>query len=249
MGAALISAARVKGAGHPRCDDRFHIDHRNGWIILALADGAGSKSHASWGARRTVRALCDAAAELLADEGGSCLETKALQQSKAQLVARVHRSLDEEALRLGVSRDALASTLLFAARRDSSPWWVIGHIGDGMVAGLHRDGSASVLSAPRNGEFANETFFVTSDAASDHLRLFRRRAAGIALMSDGTAHTLYDAAANRPAPALATLAKWQREQGSAKGSTILRRNLEAAVAPRTRDDCSLVMIQLPKESK
>lgn len=62
-----------------------------------------------------------------------------------------------------------------------------------MIGYLDGD-TLKVASVPDNGEFANETTFVTSDKAAETMRLFKGRTAGQAafvLMSDGTEHSLY----------------------------------------------------------
>ncbi len=60
------------------------------------------------------------------------------------------------------------------------------HIGDG-VGVVEFDDGTSVLSLPENGEYANETYFVTQDEWSAHLRVtpFSGRVRCLALMSDG----------------------------------------------------------------
>ena len=64
------------------------------------------------------------------------------------------------------------------------------HIGDGFAIYQGAAGD-SVLSRPENGEYADETFFVTDEDWQDHLRFTPvprpERGSVIGLMSDGTA--------------------------------------------------------------
>src|SRR5208283_4372679 len=63
------------------------------------------------------------------------------------------------------------------------------HIGDGFAIAQGAAGD-SVLSPPENGEYADETYFVTDENWKDHLRLTPiseiNRGCLIGLMSDGT---------------------------------------------------------------
>jgi len=47
---------------------------------------------------------------------------------------------------------------------------LLGHLGDGMAFSIE-NGVGEVASWPENGEFANETFFVTANDAIKRLRL------------------------------------------------------------------------------
>ena len=64
------------------------------------------------------------------------------------------------------------------------------HLGDGLAGIVHAaDWPAALLSQPQNGEFANETFFVTEDDWRAHLRFMEApglRVGGVvALLTDG----------------------------------------------------------------
>jgi len=85
----------------------------------------------------------------------------------------------------GVELSAFAATLVAAIVGPTGGWFL--HVGDGVgVAELAGDGS-TVLSLPENGEYANETYFVTGEAWADHLRMtpIPGPVRVLALMSDG----------------------------------------------------------------
>ena len=73
----------------------------------------------------------------------------------------------------------------------------MGHIGDGVIAGLFNSGANEmlrVLSHPENGEQINITFFMTDPDAIEHFRISIQRhtnLTGIMLMSDGPEEVLY----------------------------------------------------------
>ena len=238
----LVSAARRMGRTHARCDDRFHFAHRGGWSVAALSDGAGSKPLSSEGAKIATRTVCSLLPELLSESGN-------IADSLRTLPFRVRLAI---ALRYFPAFDLVdigdfAGTLLFAALHGESGEWIVGHLGDGVAACVDGKNRPFPLSHPDNGEYANVTYFYTDADASERLRLYRVTGIrGVALMSDGTARSLYRAKDGAVSPALSRLFGWQKELGAAKGSSMLRRNIDAAILPRTDDDCSLVLLQTRK---
>ena len=62
-------------------------------------------------------------------------------------------------------------TLLFVSIKNNK--YIAGHIGDGIIGIIDEKGDAIVLSEPENGEFANTTYFTTSENYKYHLRLYR----------------------------------------------------------------------------
>jgi hypothetical protein len=64
------------------------------------------------------------------------------------------------------------------------------HVGDGYAV-VRPDGTSSgdIVSLPENGEYVNETYFVTGDEWRGHMRSapFAAHAATVVLMSDGAA--------------------------------------------------------------
>lgn len=74
--------------------------------------------------------------------------------------------------------------------------FLILHLGDGVV-GYVKDGRAQVATGPDNSEFANQTSFLTTKGSASAMRILRGSGSlagvdGFILMSDGTAHSLYD---------------------------------------------------------
>lgn len=138
----------------------------------------------------------------------------------------------------------LSSTLLFAAVKEDK--YITGHIGDGYIAALYKneDGTLVVnpFSYPHNGQYANETFFVTDvdmekNFELDAGNLNEDGIVSFALMSDGTADGI-----------------WQKKEKSFKSNLkdimccdndlneqigILLNDIKAN---NTDDDCSLIVL-------
>lgn len=91
------------------------------------------------------------------------------------MLSVLRHELTEEAEKHRCNIHDLACTLLLAAVSENR--FLLAHIGDGVIGYLDGD-TLKVASVPDNGEFANETTFVTSDKAAETMRLFKGRTAG-----------------------------------------------------------------------
>ena len=122
------------------------------------------------------------------------------------------------------------------------------HIGDGFA--IQQDAAGgSVLSRPENGEYADETYFVTDENWRDHLRLTPLPAPEpgcvIGLMSDGTAPF----AVNRARdgffrPFIDPIAAFLREATAPNGNEALRTLLESPRACEISHDDKTLLLAL-----
>ncbi len=234
----MVSAARCRGRTHDRCDDRFYFARKNGWTVAALCDGAGSKALSSEGAKIASRTVCDLLPGMLESENPA--------NTLRDIPLRIRMAICLQYFPvLGlVNIGDFAGTLLFVARREEHDEWIVGHLGDGVVAAIDADGLPGAISHPQNGEFANVTYFYTDADADQRLRLFRVTGVrGVALMSDGTAHSLYRPADRTVSGAIGRLFEWQKTNGQRKGSSIIRQNISRLMLHKTEDDCSLILVQ------
>jgi hypothetical protein len=162
------------------CQDAFAFDRVGEWLIAVVADGAGSAAHSERGsvlcAHTVVSNLAGRATE--AGSGDWCsadIFPDVVQTARAALQAEAEAS--------GWPLQDLACTLVGAVLSSSGGW--LFHIGDGMAAIRTLDG-IPVVSLPENGEFANETWFVTADDWLPHLRCTPVTTVScLAMMSDG----------------------------------------------------------------
>ena len=110
-----------------------------------------------------------------------------------------------------------------------------------------KDGDLRIVSAPDNGEFANQTTFLTSANAVDSMRLFRgslKGVTGFVQMSDGTSASLYEYRTNELAPACAKLIEAvgtapTRQRKHPEHEKRLRRIVDTRLRQATQDDCSI----------
>lgn len=202
-------ALRVTGATHIAaatiCEDYWGTAFRDGIFCAVLADGAGSADCAAEGACRIVRALCGAVAakddfgRILAgnEDNGAAWLRRLLEAEIGALRETLANEHPGEAPDATLRRYAatMAGLLLMLPDVARGAGFFF-HIGDGFCAALDRRHQATardakafadqIVSAPENGEFANETYFYTSPDWERHLRitLFRRMDTAV-LMTDG----------------------------------------------------------------
>ena len=184
---AAIGSSHI-ASGTP-CQDAFAHARTGEVLVACVCDGAGSASHSHIGSARFSRAVVDALAARAAELGQALLDADPADLAEA---VRLAISAERSAMRTladtdGLELNAFAATLVCAIVGPQGGWFL--HVGDGIgAAELAGDGSP-VLSLPENGEYANETYFVTGEAWSEHLRMTRIPAAVrvLALMSDGAA--------------------------------------------------------------
>jgi Protein phosphatase 2C len=235
---------QVRGRAHEqdgsRGQDRAAYLSRIGVQVLCLADGAGSATRSELGAQAVAEEGCAMLAELF----GSLIASNDAEQSRRDILQRLHARLAEIAGRLDCSLADLASTFLAVAVSEDR--FVAVHIGDGVI-GYVKHGELRVVSTPDNDEFANQTIFVTSANAADSMRLFRGGLDGVSgfvQMSDGTSASLYDYRTKELAPACAKLieavsAAPTRQTKNPEYRKRLRRLIDTKLREATKDDCSI----------
>lgn len=236
LGAAVQGRAHVKR--QIPCQDKICGLCENGVHVTVLADGAGSARLSHYGAEAVCAAVCGLLAERF-DQYYACSDVSRVGRD---LMTHILETLAERADELRCRPSDLASTLLFTAVKGR--YCLVGHLGDGVI-GYAKDGRLSVLSAPDNGEFANETVFTTSKDALQHLELHKGvtdRIDGFALMSDGPALLLYSKRMAAFAPWLDMYMKKSQLLRRDRAGKRMQQVLETEIQPAVTDDCSLLLL-------
>lgn len=241
-------AASVRGTGHVRsrlpCQDALRWQTApGGWLLAALADGAGSAS------------LAEVGAGIAADRGIEALET--------QLDSRSHSTTDVEwrAGLMAALETARAAVLAAAQERKVEPrelastltllavspeMAVAAQIGDGAALASALPEALVCLTKPIVAEYLNETTFLSSETALETAQTVVQRAPwrracllcdGLQLLAlrlpEGTPHLRFFQPLFRYLERATDLAAAARE---------LRAFLESPrVTERTDDDLSLLL--------
>ena len=231
----------LQGRGHVKknipCQDKVSRREENGIHVITLADGAGSAEFSHYGAECVVNRIAafitDRFFDLIAQEDGRKVTQEILSVALQALK-------DEAEFRKCTLKD-LASTLLIAAVGEEK--FFLAHLGDGVIGYLN-DAGLKVATTPDNGEFSNETIFITSENAAARLRIYKgelKSISGFILMSDGTEQSLY----NKRKKTLAPVVKRLMHRTCLVDAKVLTPQLEESmklVLENTQDDCSIAIL-------
>jgi len=228
--------------------DASHCVVRDDVLVAIVCDGAGSVPEGRTGADFMSRTLADQLSSTLHAERSL---PDALARSSAGLEATIRSAIESVRGRLAELAASRSLTLhdfscTLVGCVASASGGSLFHVGDGFAIQQGATGD-SVLSPPENGEFADETYFVTDENWNDHLRLTPlsapERGCVIGLMSDGTVPF----AVNRAhsgffRPFIDPIAAFLRETTAPNGNEALRNLLESPRACEiSTDDKTLLL--------
>jgi hypothetical protein len=178
-----------------QCQDAYHqqVLAPDGPVVLAVADGAGSRPRAAEGATIAVGISVEVFKKALA--GGVPPDPKAWHHLLRTGYDEVRRQFERTTSQIGGrSRPEDFGTTLTVAVL-AGPWVGIARLGDGLViVAVPGEGDGDDLHlvsvASNSGEFANETEFLTSGNAADAVQidcLYDPQLKAVILATDGIA--------------------------------------------------------------
>jgi hypothetical protein len=157
------------------CQDFWHHDTKENSLAICVCDGAGSAR------------LSRVGAYVVAAEVTNALITQeAVCDESMKSAFRTARSkLDRWAAAGGCSVSDLACTVLAVWANPRSTY--MAHLGDGVIIRRSRTTQeVTIVSGPERGEFANETYFLTSSNWENHVRVKKMPAEhSLCIMTDG----------------------------------------------------------------
>jgi hypothetical protein len=184
-----VVAASVCGTSHLKtqqlCQDAHHWQLlSDNVLVAAAADGAGSASQGKVGAMIAVEtaieniSMKEITRDALADD-----EIVRSLLSDAILAAR--KAVEDEAAASNKQLQDLATTLIVVV---ATPEVVaVAQIGDGVAVAKDSMGNLLALTMPDNGEYINETTFLTSPGALEtaQMKLWREAIVNVGVLTDG----------------------------------------------------------------
>lgn len=237
LGASVTGRAHLtRGSGNQ--DALAAATARDGSLLLAVADGAGSAAHSATGARVAVETA-------LSSLAASDLNSPEAALSAA--LAKAARALNAMARRRGELPREYACTLLLSI---ATPELVCAlQLGDGAII-YESAGQVARLTRAWRSKFAGETVFVTSPDAQEQASIARLDAAGInglALLTDGLEPVATDLTSGVPfAPFFVPLFNFTSATGhdtdQLRRSNQLTELLDSErIRSRTHDDTTLLL--------
>lgn len=145
---------------HPNCQDNISIKKLGPILCSCVSDGAGSALLSEFGSEALTENICD----YVCNSFYELMNTAELDISlfKARVLDKSNDVLKTVQESKQCSLQDLSATLLFFASDGKRALWF--HVGDGVII-AKRNTEFYVISAPFNGEYSNETVFVTSSHA------------------------------------------------------------------------------------
>jgi hypothetical protein len=206
-----VTAASVIGAGHVRGNlpnqDRWRsAPVGSGTHLLTVADGAGSRSRAEFGAEFAVAAAHDAATGTFGTRPGTLREWRAaaarfavacLREFDRKVTEEVARIVRHESADVLLDEDELwrsfGTTLLAVVT--APPFLCFVSVGDCFLVVDRDPGGPHLVVAPPERDHAGGTVFLTSKARERHLShgvVVDDRIRGLAVCSDGVSEGMLD---------------------------------------------------------
>lgn len=185
-----VMAASATGRSHldrgQPCQDAYASACAGRVLIAAVCDGAGSATHSDTGAK-TVSTAVVAAIAAHRQLGGNpaAMSVDTLRAIIEAAIIGAREQLGSIAAGKQLTLADHACTLVGVVADAGGGWFF--HVGDGVAACEFAPPQAPAVSLPANGEYANETWFVTGGNWREQLRLtrFEGRVQAVVLMSDG----------------------------------------------------------------
>ena len=221
----------------------------DGWFIGAVADGAGSARLSHIGAEAFINAvlecnLHDLPSKGLDPDGISNALIKIINDTKEELLEK--NKLAEDGTPTSIT-DFAATLIVVVANHDGGAFF---HVGDGSGSAFYLgDIEGAIVSKPENGEYANETYFVTMKNWETHLRVttFGGDFDTILLMSDGVTPMAMSKGCSQPFDNFVNpVIEFVRNADNATGDAALINTLSnEKVRSVTGDDKTLVWAAKP----
>jgi hypothetical protein len=254
-----VFGASVPGASHLRaglpCQDAHRYDYEEATdaLLLAVADGAGSRERSAEGAVLAVGMAVDVLREALLraampDDGPSWLQflhyaTDTIHDRFLRIASQVAGIAHDD------DADSLATTLTVAVVR--LPWVGLISVGDGfVVARTNRSELHLLLQPSADREAPNQTTFLTSPDSRERAQIayaWEPELTGVALATDGLASATLDFDRDRPAAPLRPHRQYfdplfKRVAGDEHGwGGIARHLLSDGMHATTQDDLTILL--------
>ncbi|MEP9360397.1 PP2C family serine/threonine-protein phosphatase [Sphingomonas sp. KR3-1] len=169
-GCSLVGPSHVaRGAG---CDDAFGWALADPGLVACVCDGAGSARFGADGATALAASVSKGIAAALVTPDARQDDAGWLEAQVCAAVAAARGALEALALDRGAALRDFHATLVGAVLSGGRA--LLFHIGDGAALAMRRgEGgawAAAAISPPENGEYGNETYFVTLSDWRERLR-------------------------------------------------------------------------------
>ena len=236
------AGAKTQGIQHKKndipCQDAFTFIEKDYFVCSAISDGAGTSKYAEIASEIVANRIT----KILEEEFDNFFSANN-KIVKEKIIHRLRTIIGIEAKKKKASKEDFNSTLLFVAIKNDN--YIVGHVGDGAIGALVGNNLVTI-SKPLNGEYKNQTYFVTSKKYKEHFRIYKgelKNISGFILATDGTTDSLYNYQTNKFAEVGIKIIKWLDENNNEKVNHAIMENLRNVFSKKTRDDCTLLIMR------
>jgi hypothetical protein len=145
-------------------EDEFAIDYATDWILVAVADGAGSHHLSRIGSKLAVNTALNVMRSTVEHEPPSKSTARAALQDALR---ESWKALFQDSERRKVEFRDLSTTLLLLMYHPKKNLVGVAQIGDGLIAAQLQDGRIALLGNPESGEYSGQTYFLTNHKPDD----------------------------------------------------------------------------------
>jgi hypothetical protein len=242
-----VAGTSVAGPCHANddCQDRHRVQVTPGGVLIAMvSDGAGSAKFGGEGADLLCAHVAEALLRHIGKTKPVTVDAEALAFAVDQGICTARIAAEALGAEQGAGIEAFHATLVGAVVVPKKGGLFF-HIGDGAALAVAPHGARWLMSAPRNGEYADTTYFFTEADWRDHLR-FSPIEPGydtVFVMSDGV--TELGLQGNAPhMPFFEPIGRFLATASREEGELALRATLDGEAARgRSNDDKTLVWAQ------
>ena len=223
--------------------EEFPLANGETVAVGVISDGAGSAKEAAEGAELACMAFLRQVGRVVATRNS----LKGMGKTHAgKIIQHVHKILVLHAETMGIRPAELSCTLVGALVSDHEALFV--QVGDGAIV-MQRGDCYDVAIWPDQGEYVNETVFITDPKCGDRVQVNKINESldGVVLFSDGLQYLVLDYKDMSPhTPFFRSVFKALSKQEVGKSEVVSKWIDEAvlgnpAVATKTDDDLSLVV--------
>ncbi|MEO0968149.1 MAG: PP2C family serine/threonine-protein phosphatase [Cyanobacteria bacterium J06639_18] len=184
-----VVAASVCGTSHVKnkqlCQDAHHWQLLSDNILVAAAaDGAGSAVQGKIGAMIAVETAVESISNKEITQE-TLVDDALVRSVLAEAMLLAAKAVEEEAIACEKQPMDLATTLIIMI---ATPELVaVAQVGDGVAVAKDEGGNLLALTIPDNGEYINETTFLTSPTALEtaQLKIWRQPIVNVGMITDG----------------------------------------------------------------
>ena len=147
-------------------EDAFQIEveKESGWLLIAVADGAGSHHLSRVGSNLAVKTAVEVMVKkVLKEKDTPCnpVAKDALQEALKKAWEALYMEAERRAADKTTFRD-LSTTLLLLMYHPRKNLVGVAQIGDGLLAAQMEDDRIMLLGKPESGEYSGQTYFLTN---------------------------------------------------------------------------------------